>query len=282
MIAEIISQIAILFLALFKDVFKKRFRNETIYYIIVGVLIFVIFAFQIILTISNNKQANDKIAASNKYAHDTTLQYDTLKSQYDTLKAQYAVLKGSSESNILLTSNSYLNLKEQNLFLQKQLFELNQQISPFIKLATEKYPNLDTSSALVQFRKEINDVKESIKPMMLTYVSHKIEKINGGYNLTIYYKRNKDEQLGRMIISAEIDKISNAIIADIDVLPTETMGESKSGIESGDSQNKKYFYFSYSTTAAYDPSFVITIKGAACKIKVECNRLSKPEYFEIK
>jgi hypothetical protein len=275
MIAQIVIQTATLLLALSKDFFIKIFPNKKIYSIIVISCVVVIFAFGIILTFSNDKKANDNIEASQK-------QYDTLRLQYATLKLQYDNIKRSSEDNKLLTSSSYQNLKDQNLSLQKQLYELSAQISPFIKIATSKYPNLDANSALEKFRQELADVKEITnelaKPMMLEYVSDKLEKNGNEYTLSIKYKRNKNQPLGTVDFSVFGDTISNGKILSIET--GGNIGAKMNGSESS-SENGKWANISFTASAEVDPTFIIKIMGA-CWIKVVCNKVSKPKEFRIK
>jgi hypothetical protein len=151
-------------------------------------LVFMIIAFLVAVWLQvANERNNNKI----------TEQVSTLHSQNDSL----ITLNELTHSEILL--------------LQNQVQHLDSNLSPFIRIAMNKYPNLGIEQALEKLSQEVVDVKEMAKPNTISYSRNEIKKTNTGYEIYIWCKLAKDEPIGTLGFTINLPLKSSVAILDI-------------------------------------------------------------------
>ncbi len=72
------------------------------------------------------------------------------------------ILQQKNDSLLVLIQKSNELVHNDIKLLQENIYNLDKQLNPFIKLALQKYPNNDTNSALSKLENELNEIKKSI------------------------------------------------------------------------------------------------------------------------
>lgn len=139
-------------------------------------------------------------------------------SDFKTVEEQNATLKQiadqSKVNEIASAQRDKLNQEELGR-LRDQVAALSDRLSPFIQLATNRYPNLPEDTALDRLAKEIADIRKLAEPNKLVAVSHDVKKIDSGYLVTLNFRSTKNEQLSVAIVSATLIQKSQERILDI-------------------------------------------------------------------
>ncbi len=80
----------------------------------------------------------------------------------------------------------------------RRITALQQTLDPFVDLARNKYPDLDTQVALKRLRANLDEVRELAEPPRLSLHSHEVQRTPEGLLVLITFTRTKDVPLGSL------------------------------------------------------------------------------------
>ena len=117
------------------------------------------------------------------------------------------------KANKAQQQENLLNGKIQTLVDNGQ--KLQDQLDPFIKMATQSYPNDDLQTALKKVQEDLNKVEELAKPPKLTYLSHVITHTDEGVTVELVFKPSKNEHLGNIVFLVSVLATADTVIKDL-------------------------------------------------------------------
>lgn len=184
----------------------------------------------------------------------------------------------------LRIENSLLNNKLDSLHkminpMNQKVSELNEKLEPFVKIALNKYPTYDVQFALNKLTQDIENTKRLAEPPTLILSGKEISRDSKGITLLLQFESSKNQTLGLIEFSVEIDNNSTSKI--LEFWPSTKGGAFSSGKDSKKiSPDGKTARLIYSLIGAGNPTFELKVSKAAF-VRITGNYLSKPVIIKI-
>jgi len=156
-----------------------------------------------------------------------------------------------------------------------RLDSLEETLEPFVEVARNRFPQLETRVALERLQEELAEVRQLAEPPEMVFESHQLQRSGEGRFLLIKFGRSKDVPLGSLQFTAAL--LSDSKVRILEFEPAQSSMNTQSQIsEDGTSAR-----LGFALPGSEDPVIKLLLSGAA-QVKIEGNHDLKPVLVDVK